>query len=278
MNFDEYRAIPAINFSALKSIGKSAKQFKHDLENGIPDSVGKSLGRATHCAVLEPEKFDSEFAVFDGKTRKGKSYTDFVSDNSNKTILKRDEYDSVMTVAKEVRANPVAAHYLSQGKAEHTIQWKDAVTGLDCKARVDFLSTVDNKVTLIDLKGTPDIRAELFRIEAGKRGYHRQLAYYQNGVCESSGREHVPECVIIAVEFKAPHDVAVFKLEEEAIYAGWEDCHNMLQQVAICRANNKYPGCYDAIQDLVLRKWETGLDQAESVSDLGLEMGEDENE
>lgn len=276
MNFEQYRAIDAINFSALKSMKKSPLQFKYDLDNGRSDSVGKALGRATHTAVLEPHKFNDEYAIYDGKTRRGKDWDLFEKENSRKTILKREEAEHCIKIAKVVRANPVAKHYLSKGKAEHTIEWSDKKTGLKCKARLDFLSEVDDKLTIVDLKGCSNVQAEIFRVEAGKQGYHRQLGYYQSGI-EQTCDGQTADCVIIAVEYKAPHDVAVFKLEEDALFAGFSDCEEFLQKVAVCKTNNDWPGCYQSIQDLVLRKWETGLGTDDDAGDLGLEfVAEDE--
>lgn len=273
MNFEQYRSIDAINFSTLKSMRKSPKQFKYDLENGKSDSVGKSMGRATHTAVLEPEKFNDEYAVFDGKIRKGKAWDLFEKENKNKTILKRDEAESVLRIAREVRSNPVVKRLLSVGEPEKTLQWIDPGSGLKAKARLDFLAKDGDELIIVDLKGTSDIRAEHFRRDAGKNGYHQQLGFYRSGV--ETIYSKTPKCVIIAVEIKPPHDVAVFKLEEEALDAGFYDCEEMLEKVAMCKTNNYWPGCYDSIQDLVLRKWDTGLDQEESASELGLEFESD---
>lgn len=273
MNFDEYRAIKAINFSSLKSMRKSPKQFKHDLDNGIVDSTGKALGRATHTAVLEPEKFNDEYAIYTGKTRKGKDWDKFVKEHPNQTILKEAEAEHCLQIAKEVRSNPVAAHYLSKGQAEKTITWKDRTTGLLCKSRLDFLSEVDNRITIIDLKGCRNIQCESFRIEAGKSGYHRQLAFYREGISQQPGYTDDIDCVIIAVEFNAPFDVAVFKMGEDELVAGAHDNADFLQKVASCQLDNQWPGCYDSIQPLILRKWETGLGVEEDVEELGLDFG-----
>lgn len=276
MNFEDYRAIDAINFSALKSMRKSPKQFKYDLENGTVSSVGKSLGTATHTAVLEPEKFNDTYAVFEGKTRKGALWNKFEKENSHKIILKRQEAEHCLRVAREVRANPIVAHYLSKGTPEKTIQWKDKTTGLNLKARVDFLSEVDGKLTILDLKGVSDIRNERFRIEAGRNFYHGQLAWYREGISNLYNGE-VADCLILGVEHKAPFDSAVFKMEEESLEHGWYDCFEMLQSVAKCRLENSWPGCYNSVQDLVIRKWELSSNPENDIEELGLDFESDDN-
>jgi hypothetical protein len=250
-------------------------QYIHDRTVGRPDSVGKTLGRATHTAILEPDVFESRYAIYDGKIRKGEAWNKFCEENKGKDGLKREEYDAIMRVQKAVFRNPVASKYLSKGTPEHTITWNDRTTNIPCKARLDFFSLADGPV-IIDLKGTADIRADYFRREAGKSGYHQQLAWYREGIAtlgHGPGWDQTP-CVIIAVEFKAPHDVAVFRMGEDELYAGWCDCLDMLQRVATCKIENRWPGVYETEQELTLRKWELGIPD-DNAEDLGLEFTEE---
>ncbi len=272
MNFDEYRAINAINFSSLKSMKKSPKQFKYDLENGIVDSVGKSLGRATHTATLEPDKFNEEYAIYTGKIRKGKDWERFKSENPRKTILKEDEAEHCLRIAREVRLNPIANKYLTGGKPEHTIQWTDSGSGQRCKARLDYLNDIDGKIYIVDLKGCQTVLLQNFRVEAGKNSYHRQLGYYKSGISQLyPGREI--ECIIIGVEHKQPHDVCVYRMEEDSLIAGQEDCLGWLKLVAECVKSNTWNGCYGSEQELVIRKWELEIPD-DTIEDIGLEFDE----
>ncbi len=271
MNFEEYRAIKAINFSSLKHMRKSPKSFKHELANNSPSTVGRDLGKATHCLVLEPEKFNNEFAVYTGKIRKGKDWDTFVKEHQRQTILKESEYEQCSQVAREVRSNPIVVHLLSSGKPEHTITWKDRTNGLDCKARLDFLSDVDGRLTILDLKGVTDIRNERFRIEAGRNFYHGQMAWYREGVSTVYGE--IADCLILGVEHKAPFDSAVFKFEEESLDYGWFDCCDMMQRVLSCQQSNTWPGCYDSIQPLAIRKWELGSNPEDDIEEIGLDFG-----
>ncbi len=277
MNFDEYRAIKAINFSALKSMRKSPKHYKWNLDHGSEDTVGRSLGRATHCAVLTPDEWNNEFVVYPGKTRKGKAWDLFEKENSTKTILKGNEAAKVWHVARQVRANPVIAHLLSSGYPEHTLTWTDKITGKLLKCRADFISTVDGKLQVLDLKACQDIRAERFRVEAGKQFYHGQLAFYREGVAANFGGQ-VAECVLLGVEIAAPYDSAAFKMEETALEIGWEECAEMLQQVSECERTGEWPGCYNAVQEMAIRRWELGLNDNSDIGELGLDFDSDSDD
>lgn len=269
MNFETYQSIKAINFSTLKSMRKSPKQFKYNLEHGYSDSVGKTLGRAAHCAILEPDKFATEFAIYKGKIRKGADWEKFKAVHGEESIIKKDEYEKTIQLRDAVRNNPVASRYLSGGKPEHVIQWVDRVTGLSCKARLDYFNEIDGELVIVDLKGCVDVRLSAFQRECARGFYHGQLAFYQEGIATVYGK--VPKCVIVAVEHVAPHDVAVYKMGEAELEAGYSDVSDFLQQVATCQANNSWPGCYDAEQDLVLRKWDLGIPD-ESPEEIGLDM------
>ncbi len=153
-----------------------------------------------------------------------------------------------------------------------TLTWKDKTTGLFCKCRIDWLSNIDGKFTIVDLKGCRSILIDKFRIEAGQNGYHRQLAFYQSAVSENFNGQ-VADCVLLAVEFNAPFDVAAFRMGSDELEAGFCDNSEFLQKVASCQLDNKWPGCYSEIIDLNLRKWETGLGEAEDAAELGLDFG-----
>lgn len=257
---DLYAAIRAVNWSTLKHIAESPLKYKHATENEREDTTALAQGRATHTAVLEPDEFPLEYVVFDGKVRRGKEWDAFKEMHASRTILKRDEYRECLAKRDAVRRNPAAAALLKSGEAEKTIEWTDVETGLFCKARLDWLGS-----SIVDLKGTKTIDARRFGQSAAQWGYYCQLAFYREGVRVLTGREL--DCRIIAVEHEAPHDVAVFKLSEDDLYAGWEECRRLLKLLAECRESNRWPGRYESEQELSLPNWireddedTTGLD------------------
>ena len=276
MNFEEYRSIDAINFSALKSMRKSPKQFKYDLTHRKADSVGKTLGRGAHCAILEPDRLAIDFAVFKGPTRRGKEWESFKAVHGEESIIKKEEYDRLIAIRDSVRSNNAAQHYLSSGKAEHTIQWSDKQTGLKCKARLDFLSDVGGELTIVDLKGCIDVREAWFRRECARNLYHCQLSFYLQGVEAVYGK--LAKCVLLAVEHSAPHDVGVFRLGESELEAGFCDTQEFLQKVKSCQLDNYWPGCYTEEVEMNMSKWDLGITDSDGVEELGLEMESESNE
>jgi hypothetical protein len=72
--FSIYRAIDAVNHGTLCEIETSPKQYQHVKEHGIKQTTAMLIGRAVHTMTLEPELFDFEYAIFEGKARRGKAW------------------------------------------------------------------------------------------------------------------------------------------------------------------------------------------------------------
>jgi hypothetical protein len=267
MPFAEYEKIDAVNWSVLKEMRRSPLHYHHRLENPREDSTRLALGRGVHTAVLEPDRFMLEYACFKGAIRRGKEWDAFEAQHQNETILKQDEYTLCLQVRDAVRAHPLAAEYLKAGTGEQVLQWSDATTQVACKGRVDWVSS--SKPALVDVKTTSDIAADKFAAVAARMGYHTQGAFYRAGHHAQHGE--VLPVVTIAVEIGAPHDVAVYLLDEDALAAGEQEWMRLLEMVAACRKSGVWPGRFSAEQALRLPRWAVGADE-EDISDLDLNV------
>jgi hypothetical protein len=250
MTFEEYLAIPRVNFSTLKEMRKSPKHYLFALSNPREDTVRLALGRAAHTSVLEPDRFAVDYAVFRGNRRAGKDWDAFCAANKDRTILRLSEYATALSMRDAVRAHPVAGKILRAGFPEQTITWTDPETGVECKCRIDWLSP--GAGCFADLKTTADGDAERFGALSARYGYHLQAAFYRRGLL-ANGLDLPAK--IIAVEAAEPHDVAVFGVDEDALYAGDEEVGELLRRVAECRESGRWPGRYEVEERLALPSW-----------------------
>lgn len=250
MSFAEYSEIQAVHWSGLKHMKRSPMHYQYRIRNPQPDNNAMALGRGCHTAVLEPEKLLTEYAVYRGESqRKGTNeWKAFIAKHPEETVLKIEEYERVLAIAKAVRAHPVAAAYLARGKPEQTIVWTDAETGLPCKGRIDWLGSA-----VVDLKSTTNVDAQKFAAIVARMYYHAQAAFYVDGVKAAFGLD-LP-AVDIAVEVDAPHDIGVFVLGDDELQAGREEYQALLRQVAICRQKKSWPGKYPEEMKLRLPSW-----------------------
>ena len=270
MEFAAYREIDAVNWSSLKEMRKSPRHYLHRLHEPKADTAAMRRGRATHTAVFEPDRFPLDYVVWEGD-RRGKAYTAFCEQHPHQTILKADEYATCLAMRDAVRSHPVAGPLLTPpGEAEKVLTWTDEETGLACKARLDWWRVG----LLADLKTTAEIDARRFAATVERMGYHGQAAFYRAGLA-ANGLD-APPFRIVAVESAAPHDVAVYLLDDDAHYAGEVLVAELMARVAAGRFSLMWPGMYPEEVQLSLPAWAFPKEQGSALDVLGLEAPDTE--
>ncbi len=253
-SFEEYCALNAVNWSTLRELRKSPLHYAHRLAHPSEDTTQRGIARAVHTAVLEPERFMSDYAIFTGPRRAGKEWDAFEAAAGVRTILKTGERDEALAIAAAVRSHPEAAKYLAFGQAEHTVQWTDGETGIGCKGRMDWY----RPNAIVDLKTLDNVSIGNVGMMVWRHQWNAQLAFYQEGVRVTT-RETLP-LVIIAVENKPPYDVGVFRLDEFAAGMGLAECKRLLALLKSCRESKAWPGRYADEQPLALPQWVVSAD------------------
>ena len=266
----DYQLLKAINQSSLKPlIHRSPKHYLHRLQSPAASTKSQLRGTAGHCAVLEPERFEREYVVFDGARRAGKVWDAFEAEHAGKEILKADEYEAVLAFQRAVLNDPVAGPYFAgAGVNEATLYWRDALSGLECKARADRIKP--DAPTIVDLKGTKDASPKWFGRDAANYLYHMQAAFYSDGYQAITGI--APRYVLVAVELAPPHDVVVYQVDEETLAIGREEYRQALQKLVACRMVERWPGCAGN-EELVLQLPRWAMPNEDDLADLDLEWG-----
>ena len=272
--FEDYCAIPAVNWSHLKHMADPdgcPEEYLWHQTHQDEDTEAKALGRAIHVAVLEPDDFPRRYTLWNPKdgTRATNAYKAFAaaSEAAGLEVLLKPDYDKCLAVRDAVHAHPVAAGLLTGGQSEVTITWTDPATGLPCKARLDYL----RPDMLVDLKSTVSINNRLFGIKVAKMKHHCQLAHYHNGLGLTADVAANPGPVkIIAVKQKPPHVVSVVNVPDDALYAGEQEVAELLARVRSCTDSGVWPGRYETEQTLELPGWVFQDQQQDEMELTGL--------
>lgn len=240
----EYREAEGISRSELFKISKTPKHFKYAKEHPAEsDTPALLFGRAVHKYILEPEDFDSDVAVLgniDRRTKAGKEeFAKFQIDNAGKDIISLDDYTQILEMAREVRANPVAAELL-KGKHEQTFFWTDSETGEKCKCRTDCLTEFEGKKYIVDYKTTDSCEDGHFERSCRKYGYKFQAGMYREGVFQNTLEEY--GFAFVAQEKKAPYAVRVYFCSEEYINQGYDQYREYLGIYHDCKEKNNWYG------------------------------------
>lgn len=251
-----------VNWSTLKAIGVSPKHYLHLLANPRPQTDALLLGSLTHCMVFEPDQINARYAKeprfhhgMNDDTARAKGYDggkqaalEWALDHTGQQHVSAEMYDAAYHMAQAVLKDPVAAPFVTEGWNEYTINWRDALTGIDCRGRVDHVNG-----TLSDLKTTRSLVS--FERDIARFGYHAQLAWYLDGL-HAANAQTTGQPVLVAVESQPPYDVLVLRFDDDDIAVGRRVYRQYLDRLAECRASGEWPGVGGgAVRRVVLPPW-----------------------
>lgn len=248
--FETYCEMDRLNNSGIKLIvNQSPFHFKNAEK---AETSALVTGHAGHTAVLEPEEFDSRYAVFpEGmtKTTKEGKATWAQLEATKKTILRFAEYQSAQNMAKVIRSHRLANELLTGGDPEVTVigEIDDVLT----KIRIDYHRP--DLGMLIDIKTTDDASKDHFSRSIASYGYDIQAAFYLDNCRYLT----IPAetFVFVVVENKAPHGVAIYEIDQESIERGREKYLKGLDIYRQCIAFDEWPGYPEEIQQISLPAW-----------------------
>lgn len=245
-----YEDIKAMNWSSLRHMATSARAFLAAQAAPPKDSPAMLLGRATHCATLEPDEFDERYLVapesLDRRTKAGKAWAAEHEDD-DREVLTYDQAQQVEAMKTAVLCHTEASRLLVGTDREVTIEWQ--AMGVDCKGRADALA-LDR---LVDLKTCRSLRR--FAYDAADRLYHAQMAWYLDGGIAAGVLSPNAEVFIIAVESAEPHDVGVFRLPDYVLQVGRDLYRRYLSEWLVCEHSGEWPGAYPEVVTLELPRW-----------------------
>lgn len=266
--WEEYLQLPGVSITRLKELSRSPLHYRHRLLHP-KETAPLTLGRAAHCAVLEPDRYARDHAIWERRTaggnlapRNGQYWEEFKAENAGRAIITADEHALAMAMQAAVRGNPDAMPFLATGEAEVTMRWTIGSSTV-CKGRLDWLTTYEGAPTLVGLKTARDCRPFQFGRQAANLGYHLQWAYYLDGYKAITGE---PARVFeIVVESEAPHAVVVYEIPDDVLLQGAEEYTALLEALAECEARHAWDGPAPGIQQLALPQWVYGQEEISYV-------------
>jgi hypothetical protein len=265
----DYVADRAINWSLLKLLDKSPAHYRHAVEHPDEgDTASRTMLRAAHMAILEPDRFAAEVVVYDGGVRRGKAWDAFAAQHAGCVILNEREWATVTAARDAIARHPVASRLLSGGHAEVVLRWTDEATGRACKGIADYLhepGSIDDRPVLVDLKGCQSVDPEAFARDCARMGYHGQMAHYAAGVEARYGV--APIVYLVGYESAAPHDVGVFLLSDDDLWLGEQFRRRLLDRLMECERTNTWPGRCPEVVTLDMPAWAWRRDDPDTDDD-----------
>jgi exodeoxyribonuclease VIII len=237
------------------------------------ETPAKRAGKILHTCILEPEKFERRFIIVPADAPRRPSsaqrgaknpsgdtlfaidwWDSFEESNKDKEIIKAEEWVKFHKIAKSVRSHPELSAWMSEGHAEITVIAKDPETGLLCRARPDFLTTIDRMTIMLDLKSSEDARPDFFMKSAWNYGYFHQHVWYRDCFEYATGK--APDLFLLAAfEKEPPYAVKLYEPAEDSLDRARQDNRKALHLMAECRDKGLWPSYSTDIERLHMPGW-----------------------
>lgn len=245
----DYFASPALSQSQAKTLLDNPARYKWELTNPREHRDAFDIGHAAHAKVLG---VGAEVVAIDADSKRGKAWTEpaDAARAEGKVPLLRKDADAVDAMAEAVLAHPGARVILeAEGASEQSMFWTDPDTGVDCRARVDRLTSA----AVVDLKTCADASPGGFSRAAANFGYDLQADFYPWGYEVITG-ERLP-FVFVCVEKTPPHFVALYTLPGSALDRGQRRRRDALDLYRRCVDTDTWPAFGDDINTLPWPRW-----------------------
>lgn len=256
----EYHTHPALSSTGARELLVAPARFLHSRSTPRVHKKVFDIGTAAHSKVLGTGW--EIVAIPDGiLASNGAASTTaarkFIAEAraAGKVPVKQAELDEVNAMSEAVLAHRSARLLLEQdGAAEASVFGFDPETGVETRARFDFLGRGDGRRVGVDLK---TIHGEASQVKFAKtiadHGYHVQNAHYEDTLRFAG--ERLDAFAFVAVEKEPPHLVGVFVLNEDYREIGAARARRARHLFARGLETGVWPGYPDEIQIVRPPQW-----------------------
>lgn len=211
---EAYHARKSVSASMLKSMAKGWRTFEAEyVTKTAPrkESAAMALGTAVHTALLEPDRFDTDYAICppDCSDRRTKAYKEWAAENDGKTVLTIDEARTIWAMSKSAIRDKFALILLNaDGHIEKSLEWQDE--GVPCRARFDKVAGS----FIIDIKTCQDATPDAFAKTIASYRYDLQAAHYLAGLPSVA-----TTFVFVAIETASPFRVRCYEMCSDDLFS-----------------------------------------------------------
>lgn len=252
----DYFRHPALSASGAKKLlaPSCPARFQWEREHGQEHRTAFDVGHAVHAQVLGVGAETVVIDAADWKTKADREARDEVYAAGKVPLLAADAA-AVQAMTEAVRADPEAGALLAEGRPEQSAFWTDWTTGIDRRARLDWLTIHgDGGATVVDLKTTASAEPGKFSRSVADFGYALQAAWYIEAV-QALGLAERVRFVFVVVEKSAPHLVGVYELADEWLTIGRQQVEEALSVFAACTAADVWPSYTEGVRLLQPPSW-----------------------
>ena len=252
----DYHAHPALSSTGARRLLRPGcpALFDWERQHPRPATEAMKLGRAAHREVLG---VGSDFALTDKwdnfRTDAAREWRDQAEvDGLIPMLTNSSKWERVQGMKTALLAHASYRRLFDpeRGHAEASAFWVDDETGVDCRARFDFLPDPikGRRLVIADYKKVTDPDPGAFARDAATYGYPMQADWYLRGA-RALKLDPDPQFVFVAQSDQPPYLVSVTYLTSADLQLAHHRNRIALHTFKGCSERGEWPG-YDAVTAL----------------------------
>lgn len=247
---DQYHAHQALSSSGARKLlpPSCPARFKYEWDKPPAPRRVFEIGHAAHKVVLGS---GPELVLVDRDRWDTNEVKEQVAEirAAGNVPLKKAEYEQVQAMAKALADHPYAGALFNPdrgGKPEQSLFWRDAETGVTCRARLDWLPDLDRRGRLIvpDYKTAAAGDPESIGRGLDSYGYHQQAGWYLDAITALDLAKRAA-FVFVVQEKTPPYLVTVAEVGAESMRVARHRNQQARQIFADCLKSDRWPGYSD---------------------------------
>lgn len=256
----DYHAHPALSSTGARKLLPPSVPALFDYERKHPrkPTAAMLIGKAAHRLALGVGSAIQVADYPDFRSKEAREWRDAVIDADEVPMLEgSDDLANVRGMAAALKDHPDFPRLFDpeRGDPEASLFWTDPASGVECRARLDFLPHRQDGRRLIvaDYKTTSDLDPSSFARDAATYGYPMQDEFYLRGIRELDIDPN-PAFVFVAQMRRPPYLVAVRQIPDQDRHLARARNDAALRIYAECTASGHWPG-YEGVQRLDMPAW-----------------------
>lgn len=252
IDINDYHTSPGISSSGISLLLDCPKKYWYEYLSGESkkeSEKSRRIGSATHTLLLEPEKFQNQFAVIKSLQTKEGKLTKEKEKANNKIVITEDEFNTALACSNSIKSENIWQR-LPVGNVETSLAWVDEDVLL--RSRPDYYN--EELRLIVDIKTTQNASAKAFQNSIYNYGYHRQAALACDGLTKLTGQQF-SSVLLIVVETCAPYLVGCYLLDQVSLDVGRFEYKRAIKIYRECTEKNQWPGYSEKIEPINIPDW-----------------------
>lgn len=248
---DAYHRHPALSATGAKRILQAPALYRWEADHPTPSTKTFDFGKAAHRKVLGAGD-NVEVLDFDSfRTKAAQEARDEATAAGRVPLLVKDwlVVEQMAAALQAAELAPIDGERFSvgdlfgDGAPEQSLFWRDLETGVDCRARLDWLPAPveGRRMVVVDYKTAASADPREFGKAADSYGYHLQASWYLDGV-RACGLASDPAFIFCVQEKTPPYLVSVCQLGPDSMALGRSLAVKARRTFADCVSTGRWPG------------------------------------